>query len=66
MALAFHSGSNRKLAKRSAIRFWTVSLPEIMVDPVDLLLGEDVADLVVDRLRRGEVVADRLLQHDAG
>ena len=66
MAFEFHSGSNSELAKRSVSRFWTVSLPEIMVDPVGLLFGEDLADLVVDRLRGGEIAAERLLQHDPG
>ena len=29
------------LAKRRARTFWTVSLPEVVVDPVDLVLVED-------------------------
>ena len=41
-------------------------LAEVMVDPEDLILVEDGADLVVDRAGRGEVVADRLLQHHSG
>ena len=41
-------------------------LPEIVVDPIDLLLGEDLADLVVDGAGGDEIVADRLLQHDSG
>ena len=41
-------------------------LAEVVVDPEDLLFREHRADLVVDRAGRGEVVADRLLQHDPG
>ncbi len=41
-------------------------LAEIMVDPEDLLLGEDPADRIVDGARRGEIMADRLFQHDPG
>ena len=41
-------------------------LAEVVVDPEDLLLGEDLADRVVDRAGRLQVLADRLLQHDAG
>ena len=41
-------------------------LAQVVVDAEDLRLVEDRADGVVDRLRRGEVVPDRLLQHDPG
>lgn len=36
-----------------------------MVDPVDLAFGEDLAHRVVDRVRRTQVVAERLFEHDA-
>nr|WP_246355089.1 hypothetical protein [Nocardioides ungokensis] len=41
-------------------------LAEVVVDAEDLRLREDAADRVVDRLGGGEVVPDRLLQHDPG
>ena len=37
-----------------------------MIDPVDLLLVEHLADGGVDRLRGPEILAERLLQDDAG
>ena len=40
-------------------------LAEIVVDAEDLVLAEDAADLVVQRLRRGEAAPDRLFDHDA-
>ncbi len=40
-------------------------LAQIMVDPVDLLLVQHRQQLGVERLRRGEVVAERLLDDDA-
>ena len=40
-------------------------LAEVVVDPEDLLLLEHRADGVVDLTGGGEVVADRLLQHQA-
>ena len=39
-------------------------LPEVVVDPVDLVLVEVLGELRVQRPRRGEVVAERLLHHD--
>ena len=42
-------------------RFFT----EVVVDPVDLFFSEDFADRIVDCIRRLEVVAERLFQHDA-
>ena len=41
-------------------------LAEVVVDPEDLGFGEDLSHSVVDGPRRGEVMADRLLQDDAG
>jgi hypothetical protein len=41
-------------------------LAEIMVDPENPLLREQRADRVIDRLRGGKVVADRLFHGDAG
>ena len=38
---------------------------EVVIDAVDLLLGEYRADTAVDELGGGPVVAQRLLQHDA-
>ena len=35
-----------------------------MVDPVDLILAEHGTDLLVQGLGRGQVVAERLLDHD--
>ncbi len=40
-------------------------LAEVVVDPVDLAFREDLADRVVDRVRRLQVVAERFLEHDA-
>ena len=40
-------------------------LAEIMVDPVDPVLGEVPADRVVDRAGRGQAFADRLFDHHA-
>ena len=39
-------------------------LAEVVVDAVDLLLAEDLADLAVEADRRVEVVAERLLDDD--
>ena len=36
-----------------------------MIDPVDLILAEDPADIAVQFQRRGQVVAERLFDHDA-
>ena len=38
-------------------------LAEIVIDPVDLVLGEELQELFVQRLRRGEIGAERLLDH---
>ena len=40
-------------------------LAEVVIDAIDLGLGEGAGDLVVQRLRRGQVVAERLLDHQA-
>ena len=40
-------------------------LAEVVVDPIDLLLGEDLADLSIQRLGRGGVESERLLDDDA-
>ena len=40
-------------------------LAEVMVDPIDLVLVEDLGDLAVQGARRLEVVAERLLDDDA-
>ncbi len=65
MKFRFQTGSNSALANRSAIRFWTVSLPEVMVDAEDLRLVEVGQHRFVLCLRRREVVTDRLLDHGA-
>ena len=39
-------------------------LPEIVVDPIDLLFAGDFQQVVVERLRRREVGAERLLDHE--
>ena len=38
---------------------------EVMIDAVDLLLGEHLADLRVDQIGRRGVVPERLFQHHA-
>ena len=38
---------------------------EVVVDAIDLILGEDLGDLVVDLDRRREIVSERLLDHHA-
>ena len=40
-------------------------LAEEMVHPVDLMLLQRLQDLGVERLGRGQIVAERLLDHDA-
>ena len=40
-------------------------LPEIMIDPVDLMLGEAFEQPLVEAARRGEIGAERLLDDDA-
>ena len=40
-------------------------LAQVVVDPEHVLAGEDVVDQVVERLGRGQVVAERLLHHHA-
>ncbi len=40
-------------------------LAEVMVDAVDLVLGETVAHFIIDRAGRLVVVPERLLEHDA-
>ncbi len=40
-------------------------LAEVVIDPEDLLLGEDLAHRIVDGAGRSQILADRLLQHDA-
>jgi len=40
-------------------------LAEIVIDPVDLLLGEDLADFVVDLPRRLQVITERFFEDDA-
>ena len=44
--------------------FWTVSLPEVVIDPVDLPLLEHRAQVGVQLRSRREVVPERLLDHD--
>ena len=46
------------------MRFRTVSLPEVVVDPVDLRLAEDLRHLAVEALRGLEVPPERLLDDD--
>ena len=41
-------------------------LSEVVVDPVELVLVEVLVHLLRERARRGEVVAEGLLDHDAG
>ena len=43
--------------------FWTV--PQIVIDAVDLALVQCLQDLLVEGHRRGEVVAERLLDDHA-
>ena len=38
---------------------------QVMVDPVDLVFGEMLADSGIDGLRRGQIMTQRLLQHHA-
>ena len=40
-------------------------LSEIMVDAIDLALGEHAQDFAVERLRRGQIGAERLFDDDA-
>ena len=53
------------MAKRSVRMSWTRLLAEEVVDPVDLILAQDLQDMRVQRLRRCEVAAERLLDDDA-
>ena len=41
-------------------------LAQVVVDAEDRVLGEDLVQLAVERLGRGQVVPERLLDHDAG
>ncbi|SCF84409.1 hypothetical protein GA0115255_108501, partial [Streptomyces sp. Ncost-T6T-2b] len=41
--------------------FWTVSFPRYVVDPEDLVGREDVVHELVELLRAGQVVTERLL-----
>ena len=43
--------------------FWTVSLPEVVVDPVDLGFGKDGEQDLVQVAAGREVVAEGLLDH---
>ena len=45
--------------------FCTVSLPRIMIDAVDLVLFQKLSSFAIERLGRGEVVAERLFDDDA-
>ena len=40
-------------------------LAQVVVDPIDALLGEHLADRVVDGARAGQALADRLFHHHA-
>ena len=66
MCSAFQVSANRLLAKRSTCRSWVASLPEEVVDPVDLRLVQHLVHGLVqlaEVLRRG---AERLLVDDPG
>ncbi len=39
-------------------------LPEIVVDPIDLTLGEHAEDVAIEGLSRGQIDAERLLDDD--
>ena len=54
------------LAKAQGEQVLDRLLAKVVVDPEDLRFGEDLADRVVDRARRFQVLADRLLEYDAG
>ncbi len=59
----FQTGSNMPLAKRTRQQVLHRLPAEVVIDAEDLLLGEDRVDERVERPRRGEVTAERLL-HD--
>ena len=64
MWLRFQIGSNRPLAKRKARMFWRRLLPQEVVDPVDLLLGEGLVERGVEGPGAGQVGAEGLLHDD--
>jgi hypothetical protein len=60
----FHSGSKMELAKRSTRRSAPSPSREV-VDAVHLVLGEQRQHELIERVRRGEAAAERLLHDDA-
>ena len=59
------SGSNRGVAEAQRHQVLHRRLAEVVVDAEGLLLGEHRAHDAVDLTRAGQVVAERLLEHDA-
>ena len=61
---AFQIGSNSVVGEAQRQQVLDRLLAEVVVDPEDVLRGEDVVDEVVERLGRRQVVAERLLDDD--
>jgi len=58
-----HSGLEHRIAEAQREQVLHAFLTQVMIDPVDAVLGEDGADRVVDCARTLEIAAERLLQH---
>ena len=64
MCAQFQTGSSSVFAEAQVGDVHHRLLAEEVVDPVDLRLVEDLEELVVQLASAGEVVAERLLDHD--
>ena len=61
----FQIGSNIEFANRRYEDLAETHLPQEVIDPVELRLVDVLVDLLRQRPRGGEIVAERLLHHDA-
>ena len=64
MKFRFHTGSNSAFANRKRHQVLDGLLAQVVVDPENLGLVEDLEDVRVEPARGREVVSERLLDHD--
>ena len=61
---AIQIGSKILFPNRNTMKFWTVSLPRVMVDAVSLRLFERLLEVAVELACRFEIVAEGFLDND--
>jgi hypothetical protein len=62
--LAFHKGSKQRIGEAQRHQILDGLLAQIMIDAIDAILRENLADRFIDGARRSQILADRLFDHD--